>query len=120
MIVLFGLSMFFSGIITYLIFKGLQFYYHTMVRYEDPLARFRLFINNIGDINFFLLLFIPLSIFFSLSLLSPTLPISKRFQKEFIISLVVTLNIEFKSYQMMNLEILRKILIWQVKNWNKP
>ncbi|MEK4534924.1 HAMP domain-containing sensor histidine kinase [Peribacillus sp. FSL K6-1552] len=71
MIVLFGLSMFFSGIITYLIFKGLQFYYHTMVRYEDPLARFRLFINNIGDINFFLLLFIPLSIFFFFVLTKP-------------------------------------------------
>lgn len=63
--------MFFSGIITYLIFKGLQFYYHTMVRYEDPLARFRLFINNIGDINFFLLLFIPLSIFFFFVLTKP-------------------------------------------------
>ncbi|MFE0506966.1 ATP-binding protein [Peribacillus butanolivorans] len=71
MIVLFGLSMLFSGIITYLIFKGLQLYYHTMVRYEDPLARFRLFINNIGDINFFLLLFIPLSIFFFFVLTKP-------------------------------------------------
>ncbi|WP_078381905.1 sensor histidine kinase [Sutcliffiella halmapala] len=64
MLLVFGLSMCLSGIITYLFFKVLQFYYHTSVRYEDPLARFRLFVNNIGDINFFLLIFIPLAILF--------------------------------------------------------
>ncbi len=64
MILLFGLSMLLSGIITYLFYKGLQFYYHTMVSYGDPLVQFRLFIGSIGEINFFLLLFIPLSILF--------------------------------------------------------
>ncbi|WP_100012442.1 sensor histidine kinase [Lentibacillus sediminis] len=64
MVLLFGLSMLCSGVITFLIYKGLQFYYRTMVSYGDPLAQFRLFIGNIGEINFFLLLFIPLSILF--------------------------------------------------------
>ncbi|MGM0851026.1 MAG: sensor histidine kinase [Bacillota bacterium] len=71
MIVLFGLSMMFSGIITFLIFIGLQFYYRTYVHYEDPLARVRLFVSTIGDINFFLLLFIPLSVLFFLLLTKP-------------------------------------------------
>ncbi len=61
---LFGLSMILSGTITYIIFKILQYYYHTQVDYGDPLAKFRSFMNKIGDINFFLLLFIPLSILF--------------------------------------------------------
>lgn len=71
MILLFGLSMLLSGIITYLIFKGLQLYYHTMVDYEDPLANFRLMISEIGDINFFLLIFVPLSILFFFFLTKP-------------------------------------------------
>jgi len=64
MIVLFGLSMILSGTITYIIFKILQYYYHTWVDYGDLLTHFRLFMNKIGDINFFLLIFIPLSILF--------------------------------------------------------
>lgn len=69
MVLLFGLSMLLSGIITYLIFKGLQFYYHLMVRYEDPLAQFRIFIGRFGDFNIFFILFILLSflIFFLLT-----------------------------------------------------
>ncbi|MFI8685789.1 ATP-binding protein [Rossellomorea sp. NPDC077527] len=64
MVLLFGLSMILSGSITYIIFKLLQYYYHTNVHYGEPLAEFRTFMNKIGDINFFLLLFIPLSILF--------------------------------------------------------
>jgi two-component system sensor histidine kinase VanS len=63
MIVLFGLSMLFSGIITYTIYKALQLYYHS-TQMEDPLTKIRYFMRDIGDINFFLLIFIPLSIYF--------------------------------------------------------
>ncbi|MFP5113573.1 ATP-binding protein [Bacillaceae bacterium C204] len=70
-IVLFGLSMLLAGIITYFIFKGLQLYYHTMVRRGDPLAQLRQFIGSIGDINFFLMLFISLSILFFYLLTKP-------------------------------------------------
>lgn len=56
--------MFLSGTITYIIYKTLQFFYYTVVDYESPLAQFRQIIRKIGDINFFLLIFIPLSILF--------------------------------------------------------
>lgn len=62
LIVLFGLSMLLGGTITYLIFKGLQLYYHTMVLRGDPLAELRQFIDSIGDFNFFFVLFISLSL----------------------------------------------------------
>ncbi|WP_088071569.1 HAMP domain-containing sensor histidine kinase [Gottfriedia luciferensis] len=71
MVLLFGLSMFLSGIITYLIFKGLQFYYHTYVQFGETLFFYRQFLNNIGDINFFLLIFIPLSFLFFYLLTKP-------------------------------------------------
>jgi two-component system, OmpR family, sensor histidine kinase VanS len=71
MVLLFGLSMFLSGTITYIIFKGLQWYYRTWVQWGDPLAQLRLFMGSIGDINFFLLLFIPLSILFFYLLTKP-------------------------------------------------
>ncbi|TXK80370.1 sensor histidine kinase KdpD [Paenibacillus sp. N3.4] len=64
MIVLLGLSMFFSGTITYILYKALQFYYRSQVKFENPLAGLRYFIRSIGDLNFFLVLFIPLSILF--------------------------------------------------------
>ncbi|MGE6378165.1 ATP-binding protein [Peribacillus muralis] len=64
MVLLFGLSMLLSGIITYLIFKGLQIYYHTYVQFGDRLTFYRQMMNGMGDINFFLLLFLPLSILF--------------------------------------------------------
>ncbi|MBV7504836.1 HAMP domain-containing histidine kinase [Bacillus sp. sid0103] len=64
MVLLFGLSMLLSGIITYLIFKGLQFYYHTYVQFGETLFFYRQILNHIGDINFFLLIFIPLSFLF--------------------------------------------------------
>ncbi|TCP53915.1 signal transduction histidine kinase [Tumebacillus sp. BK434] len=65
MILLFGLSTLCSGTITYLIYRALQLYYHGM-KFEDPLTKVRFFIRDIGDINFFLLIFIPLSILFFL------------------------------------------------------
>jgi two-component system, OmpR family, sensor histidine kinase VanS len=64
MIILFGSSMLFSGIITFFIFKALQFYYRANAQLGDSLSALRLWIGRIGDINFFLLLFIPLSIIF--------------------------------------------------------
>jgi len=70
-IVLFGLSMLLAGSITYLIFKGLQLYYHTMVQRGDSLAQLRRFIDSIGDFNFFFVLFILLSIWFFYLLTKP-------------------------------------------------
>jgi hypothetical protein len=67
MIVLFGLSMLLSGIIMFALYKILQYYYRTQVKFEDPLAYVRLFIRTVGDINFFLIFFIPLAVFFFLS-----------------------------------------------------
>ncbi|WP_099156731.1 sensor histidine kinase [Virgibacillus ndiopensis] len=64
MVLFLGLSMILAGTITYIIFKILQYYYYTWVDYGDLLAHFRLIMNKIGDINFFLLIFIPLSILF--------------------------------------------------------
>lgn len=64
MVLLFILSMLLSGIITYSIYKGLQFYYQANVQLGDRLAYYRHIMNEIGDIKFFLLLFIPLSILF--------------------------------------------------------
>lgn len=71
MVLLFGVSMFLAGMITYLSFKGLQWYYQTNVEYGDQLAQIRIFIRNFGDINFFLLIFIPLSILFFYKLTKP-------------------------------------------------
>ena len=63
MIALFALSMVLAATVTYIIYKGLQLYYKTMVRYEEPLAQFRSVVREVGDINF-LIFFIPLSIIF--------------------------------------------------------
>lgn len=64
MVLLFGLSMIFSGIITFIVFKSLQLYYYTNVQYGDQLEYYRKVMKQIGDINVFLLLFIPLSFMF--------------------------------------------------------
>jgi two-component system, OmpR family, sensor histidine kinase VanS len=64
MIMSFGLSMLVSGIITFIIFKALQFYYRANAQLGDSLSALRQWIGRIGDINFFLLLFIPLSVLF--------------------------------------------------------
>ncbi|WP_242015999.1 HAMP domain-containing protein, partial [Bacillus sp. EE-W1] len=69
MIALFALSMVLAAGGTYIIYKALQFYYRTMVRYEDYLAQFR----PIVDIKFFLMCFIPLSVVFFFFLTKPYL-----------------------------------------------
>ncbi|NOV03058.1 HAMP domain-containing sensor histidine kinase [Paenibacillus planticolens] len=70
MIVLLGLSLLFSGIITFLLYKVLQLYYMG-VRVDEPLAKFRHMIYNFGDLNFFLIVFIPLAILFFFFLTKP-------------------------------------------------
>ena len=47
MIALFALSMVLAATVTYIIYKGLQLYYKTMVRYEEPLAQFRSMVRNL-------------------------------------------------------------------------
>ncbi|ATO51826.1 HAMP domain-containing sensor histidine kinase [Brevibacillus laterosporus] len=71
MLLLLGLSMLLSGTITYMFYKALQFYYHSQVRFENPLTTIRYFMRDMGDINFFLLIFIPLSILFFFLLTKP-------------------------------------------------
>jgi two-component system sensor histidine kinase VanS len=63
MIQLFGLSMIFSAIITYTLYKAFQLYYYT-TQFESPSTKIRYFIRDIGDVNFFMLIFIPLSFLF--------------------------------------------------------
>lgn len=61
MILLLACSMLLSGIITYSLFKALQLYYHT-TRFEDPFTGVRYFMRDVGDIYFFLIIYIPLTI----------------------------------------------------------
>lgn len=63
MVMLFGVSMVLSVIITFLSFKILQYYYRTSVNYEDPIAQVRQLIQGIGDFKVFFSLFIILSFF---------------------------------------------------------
>ncbi|MFC5470669.1 ATP-binding protein [Cohnella suwonensis] len=63
MILLFGLSMLISGTITYTIYKALQSYYRT-TRWEDPTTKYRVMLKLFGDVNFFMLIFLPLSVYF--------------------------------------------------------
>ena len=65
MIALFALSMVLAATVTYIIYKGLQLYYKTMVRYEEPLAQFRSMVRNLETlISFNFLLFRYLLSFF--------------------------------------------------------
>ncbi|MGH0426515.1 MULTISPECIES: HAMP domain-containing sensor histidine kinase [Bacillus] len=73
MVMLFALSMIFAGGVTYIIYEGLRIYYKLVVRFEDPLAQFRSMVRQIGDVNFFLIIFIPLSIMFFFFLTRPYL-----------------------------------------------
>ncbi|MEK4709359.1 sensor histidine kinase [Bacillus sp. FSL R10-2780] len=73
MVMLFALSMILAAGVTYLLYEGLRIYYKLVVRYEDPLAQFRSMVRQIGDINFFLIIFIPLSIMFFFFLTRPYL-----------------------------------------------
>lgn len=60
MVLLFGLSMLLSGTATYILYRLLQMFYHT-TQYEDVWTRYRYWIREIGDLNIFLIIFIPLS-----------------------------------------------------------
>ncbi|MFB5251400.1 ATP-binding protein [Bacillus mycoides] len=73
MVMLFALSMILAAGVTYLLYEGLRIYYKLVVRYEDPLAQLRSMVRQIGDINFFLIIFIPLSIMFFFFLTRPYL-----------------------------------------------
>ncbi|MCM3627862.1 HAMP domain-containing histidine kinase [Paenibacillus glycanilyticus] len=65
MIELFVMSLLVSGAVTYLLYRLLQSYYNLRVRYaDDPIAQARSWINDIGDLNFFLIFFMPLSFIF--------------------------------------------------------
>lgn len=68
---LLGLSMVPSGVITFLLYKGLQLYYRRNVKLEDPIVRLRYAVARIGDFNFFLIVFIPLVVLFFLLLTKP-------------------------------------------------
>jgi signal transduction histidine kinase len=78
MILLLMLSMLISGGITYVLYKALQFYYHLEVRLENPLTRIRYFMREIGDVNAFLIIFVPLAILFFFLL---TRPYAKYFKE---------------------------------------
>lgn len=71
MVLLFGLSMFLSGSITYFFFKILRVYYHNEVKYGDFLAQVRYLIKRIGDFNVFFTLFILISFLFFFLLTKP-------------------------------------------------
>ncbi len=64
MIIRLCISMAAAGGLTYALYKILQFYYQSEVKAEDSLAQIRRMIAAIGDINFFLLIFVPLSVVF--------------------------------------------------------
>ncbi|WP_037286313.1 sensor histidine kinase [Saccharibacillus sacchari] len=71
MILLLGLSMLLSGGVTYAIYKALQVYYVENAKVGDPMANFRRFIRDVGDLNFFLIFFVPLAILFFFLLTKP-------------------------------------------------
>jgi two-component system sensor histidine kinase VanS len=70
MILLLGLSMLLSGSLVFILYKLLQLYY-SGVRAEEPLAKVRMLILRFGDLNFFLMIFIPLAILFFFFLTKP-------------------------------------------------
>lgn len=74
----FALSMLISAAATYLFYLALRHYYRSYVYMEDPLAGLRRWMAEIGDLNVFLLLFIPLSIIIFYVI---TKPYVKYFQK---------------------------------------
>ncbi|WP_071392879.1 sensor histidine kinase [Bacillus tuaregi] len=71
MVLLFGLSMLLSGITTYIVFKGLQLYYHMKVRFGDPLALVRHIMGLFGDFTIFFIVFILLSFLYFFFLTKP-------------------------------------------------
>lgn len=81
MVLLFGLSMFLSGSITYFFFKILRVYYHNEVKYGDFLAQVRYLIKRIGDFNVFFTLFILISFLFFFLLTKPYSDFFKEISK---------------------------------------
>lgn len=80
MIVLLGLSLLLSGTITYLLYRALRSYYEG-VQAGDPLAILRRSIYEFGDLNFFLIVFIPLAILFFFLLTKPYAAYFKEISK---------------------------------------
>lgn len=70
-----------SATITYAIYKGLQSYYHNYVYAENPMAKLRNWMLNVGDINIFLIVFIPLAIFMFYLLTKPYVGYFKSISK---------------------------------------
>ncbi|KAI7247512.1 hypothetical protein KC345_g11955, partial [Hortaea werneckii] len=93
MISLLVLSMICSGAITFALYKGLQLYYYSNVKLEDPLARFRWMIASFGDLNFFLIFFIPLALLFFFLFTKPY----ARYFKEISQHIRLLANGDFKS-----------------------
>jgi len=71
MLILFILSMGIAATITYLIYSLLRLYYRNYVYLEDSIADIRRWMLAVGDINVFLILFIPLSILIFYILTNP-------------------------------------------------
>ncbi|MFS0723090.1 ATP-binding protein [Paenibacillus sp. 1P07SE] len=67
MLLLFCCSLLCAAVITFAIYKAAQLYYYT-TDISDATTRIRWFIREVGDVNFFLLFFVPLSIVFFLML----------------------------------------------------
>lgn len=72
-VLLFGISTLLSAGITYMLYKILQYYYHENVQVGDSWDYLRRFIFKVGDINFFIIIFIPLAIFLFFILTKPYL-----------------------------------------------
>ena len=53
-----------AGAIIFGLYKLLQLYYHSQVKFEDFERQIRYFIREVGDVNFFLIFFVPLAILF--------------------------------------------------------
>lgn len=72
-------SMLASGGITFGIYKLLQLYYRSEILFENPLTRIRYFMRDeIGDVNSFLIIFVPLAIVFFFLF---TMPYAKYFKE---------------------------------------
>jgi len=61
-IYLFIKSLLMAAVITFAIYKALQYYYHHHVFYGDTYMRYRFWMREVGDIYVFLALYIPFSI----------------------------------------------------------
>ncbi|MFD0673535.1 sensor histidine kinase [Cohnella sp. GCM10027633] len=64
MLLLFALSMLSSGLITYALFEWLRSYYREHAQYGDTMAKLRAVLDDIGEFNFILIVFVPLAILF--------------------------------------------------------